>query len=142
MGRPADWSPLNLNSDPIPGDPDVVSAAGHDYVEIANAIKRAADNILTVTADDASISEAVDAFRDDAIEVSHRIRRAYERYHGVGEAMLAYAAPLRSAQATSIDALNDAVAAEGAGGSPQRRGRHYNWASPDPATPPANLPSV
>ncbi|WP_137845690.1 hypothetical protein [Microbacterium sp. 2FI] len=140
MTRPVDWSPVNRAHDPIPGDPDRVSATGRLYVGTADAILRAAANIETALREGFGQSEAIDAIRDQAEDVARRIRRAEERYRGVGDAMMAYEPVLRDTQSRSVAALGAAIAAQSGRETAARMIDYYQGRIDDPATPPANLP--
>lgn len=109
MSRPTDWSPLLISSDPVPGDPTIVSAFATRYSDVADAIKLAATK-LNAIADhhDDEISKYVDTFRDKAKEVASDISRAHERYSGVAKAMRDYASPLERAQSMADAALTKA----------------------------------
>lgn len=139
MSRPADWSPVGYASDPVPGDPTTVSLVGRRYVGTADAIDRAAQNLLRALDDDFSRSEAVGAIRGQAEEVARRISMAEERYRGVGDAMVAYAQVLEKAQQDSAAALSDAASADSTGNTAQWWVSHYERKIANPATPPANL---
>ena len=142
MSRPTDWSPVGYSSDPVPGDPVRVQTIGRLYVGTADAIDRAASNISTALGDDFGRSQAVDAIREQAEEVARRIGMAEERYRGVGDAMIAYAPRLQTAQSDSATALQLAIDAAGAGARAAGMVDYYQDRIADPATPPANLPAL
>jgi len=104
MGRNSDWSPLERAYDPTPGDPTVVSNAASHYGRVAESIKDAKIAIEGVFAEDALQSQAIEALSGEALKVAERIGRAYDRYHGVAEALAGYVEPLTTAQ-TQADAL-------------------------------------
>ena len=83
MARPTDWTALNYGADPVPGDPAVVTSAGNNYVAMAETIKQTSQNLRTLLDDKATVSEAVDAFREIAEQVAGRIDRAEQRYQPV-----------------------------------------------------------
>lgn len=112
MSRPIDWSPLGRDSDPVPGDSAEVERAGKSYQEVADAISLAARRLREI-ADHADLrSEAVEELRGKCREVADDIERAHTRYRGVGDALVAYAQPLATAQSESLRALRDAETAQ------------------------------
>jgi len=108
VSRPTDWTPLNWYQDPVPGDPDVVAAAATRYGSVAESIQQAARDLVRVFEDEQLKGESFDALREIAAEVSGRIGRAHERYHGVSVALEGYVAPLRTAQSDSATVLSQA----------------------------------
>ncbi|WP_137845683.1 hypothetical protein [Microbacterium sp. 2FI] len=142
MSRPGNWSLVGYPSDPVPGDPSLVQTIGRLYVGTADSIDRAATNLTTALGDDFGRAKVLDAIRDQAEEVARRITMAEERYRGVGDAMIAYAAVLSQAQQDSADALADAEAAETTASSARWWVDHYQERFDDPATPPANVPNL
>lgn len=142
MSRPADWSPVGYPSDPVPGDPTRVQTIGRMYVGTADAIDRAASNLSTALRDDFGQAQVLDAIREQAEEVARRIGMAEERYRGVGDAMIAYAAVLSQAQQDSANALADAAGAESTASSARWWIDYYQDKIADPATPPANLATL
>jgi len=120
MSRPIDWSPLDLGSDPVPGDPDAVAAGGREYLEVAGAISRAASALRSMELD-GDVSLATDELITNAGEVAADIERARDRYREAGLALTEYAPRLSAAQDLSEQALTlarearaDAQAAEAA----------------------------
>lgn len=110
--RPTDWSPVDRSRDPVPGDPDVVEAAGKHYVEVAEAIELAARRLRELSHHDSMKGKAVDEVREKADDVAGDIERAHTRYAAVGKALKDYAGPLRTAQERADGALAKAVTAE------------------------------
>jgi hypothetical protein len=111
VSRPVDWTPLDLSSDPVPGDPPAVQEAGRHYQEVADAIESAARRLREIADHAAMQSLAVDAMRDRAHQVADDIERAHTRYRGVGDALVAYATPLLYAQDQADRARLDAILA-------------------------------
>ena len=141
MNRPADWSPLGLGADPVPGDPDRVDLIGRMYIGTADSIDRAATDLLTMLDERFGQAESIDAIRGEAEDVARRIRRAEDRYRGVGEAMVVYAPSLRTAQTDSAIALQRAIDAQSDAAQADRMVEYYEGRVNDPTTPPANLAS-
>lgn len=111
MSRPFSWFPL-ASSDPVPGDPVAVRAAGDRYVQVAATIDSTATRLRRLTEANGTVSEAVTAVGEKATKVADDISRAYDRYHGVGGALQDYAGALDGAQVESEAALRDAQAAQ------------------------------
>ncbi|PFG41282.1 hypothetical protein ATJ97_3830 [Georgenia soli] len=114
MSRPTDWSPLQQWEDPVPGDPDEVSAGAEAMARVAATISEAAENLRALGADDGMRSQAVEKFRARALEVAAEIELAQERYANTGTALAGYVEPLRAAQKLSVDALDEARTARAA----------------------------
>ena len=138
MARPTDWTALNYGADPVPGDPAVVTSAGNNYVAMAETIKQTSQNLRTLLDDKATVSEAVDAFREIAEQVAGRIDRAEQRYRGTGDALLVYAPELTSAQETSVTALTQAQTAVSSTESSGSEATAYERQLDDPALEPAD----
>lgn len=113
MSRPLSWYPL-ASSDPVPGDPSTVRTAGEDYQDVARAINAAADALTQIADVEGNVSYAINEIREKATEVAEDIRKAHQRYDGVGGALVTYASALDSAQVESAGALADAKAAQSA----------------------------
>ena len=124
MGRPVDWTPLDLGSDPVPGDPDRVYSGGQDYVAVAGAIGRAVQALRSMELD-GDRSDATDELITNAGDVADDIERAQERYRETGLALLAYAPRLASAQQTSLEALALADTAREEAADADRSRRYY-----------------
>ncbi len=108
MSRPVDWTPLDRDRDPVPGDYWQVETSGRRYREVADAIELAAKRLREIADANSMQGEAVEEFRSKALDVAKDIERAETRYRGVGDALVAYAPPLQNAQAQSADALQKA----------------------------------
>ncbi|WP_084102442.1 DUF308 domain-containing protein [Demequina sp. NBRC 110051] len=122
--RPYDWQPLAA-SDPIPGDPDIVEDGGTAYQATARAMTLAAEEISSVMTDTDGESGAVAALRERLAEIEETIDDASSRYQKAGDALVAYAESLRSAQKTSITALESAQAAQSTARSCRDNGNYY-----------------
>jgi hypothetical protein len=112
LQRAGDWHLLPTYGDPIPGDPDAVNARASNYTSIARAMRNA-QLALVAAFDDGGLSgDAIDALRDEALQVADRIGRAEERYQITADALADYVIPLRTARDDSWDLLTAAVAAQ------------------------------
>ncbi|GAA4287929.1 hypothetical protein [Georgenia daeguensis] len=143
MTRSYDWSVLGLSADPVPGEPGVVRDGGQQYVEVADAIGRAADRLRGLELG-VHISEAVDALAENATQIADKISQAQGRYRETGEALLDYAPILARAQEESELAWQSASTARAAeeeasaqrtyylslaeGADPEQRVRYENLA--------------
>lgn len=124
--RAGEWWRLGHPSDPIPGDVDALTVDAADYASIARSISNAKLALESAFEGDALSGEAIDALRDEALQVAERIGRAWERYDGVAEALSTYLTPLRTAIDDSGDLLVRATAAGSDLDNAQQR-RAYWW---------------
>ena len=106
--RPADWSPVGLDSDPTPGDPVLVLAGGQDYLEVAGSIDDAAGAMSRLDVA-GTVSHAVDALMETKEDTVSQIRRAHSRYQATGEALVDYARTLDRVQTETLHALERAL---------------------------------
>ncbi|MGF0117585.1 polymorphic toxin-type HINT domain-containing protein [Promicromonospora sp. Marseille-Q5078] len=114
--RPADWSPVGLDSDPTPGDPVLVLAGGQDYLEVAGSIDDAAGAMSRLDVA-GTVSQAVDALMETKEDTVSQIRRAHSRYRATGDALVDYAHTLERVQSETLAALERARAAKDAADS-------------------------
>jgi hypothetical protein len=133
--RPADWSALDLGSDPIPGDYDIVLSGGRDYLAVADAIKDAEKKLRSLDLGSAVVSQAVDALNETSGKVADNIGKAEARYRATGQALLTYAPALETAQQDSLDALTLANSARSAADSASNDKQHYLRLAMDEADP-------
>jgi hypothetical protein len=104
------WDVLNQSYDPVPGDPDSVHAQAANYGSIARAIQNAQTALESAFADGALTGGAIDALREEALQVADRIGRAHTRYQVVSDALADYVEPLRTARDDSWHLLTLATA--------------------------------
>lgn len=123
--RPADWSVLELSSDPVPGDPNVVQVGGRDYLDVADAIKDAERRLRTLDLGSAVVSKAIDALNETSEKVADNIGKAEARYRATGEALTRYAPALEAAQRDSLEALSLAHSARSAADTASSQQQHY-----------------
>jgi hypothetical protein len=115
MGRHHDWSPLNLSSDPVPGEPDEVWSAATRLQKTATAIQDAHDDIKNAASETRGLaddSEAIEAFQDVAEGVADKLIKALPRYEAAADALRTYYWELVEAQKLSLDALHAAEDAD------------------------------
>ena len=98
------WYPLAW-TDPVPGDPVAVRAAGQEYTAVAERIAQAAGDLRTLTAGITQTSQAVEQMQARAAETAERISTAHDRYQATGTALVDYADALDHAQGLARDAL-------------------------------------
>ncbi|TDC27139.1 hypothetical protein E1265_02345 [Streptomyces sp. 8K308] len=113
--RPRDWSPLTEDGqDPLPGDWELVREAADRYRQTAEFIQRARDLLREVTdSRDGWQSDAGDAFRETATEVSDDVFRAHGRYEAAADALAEYWPQLREVQDESLDLRRQARQTQG-----------------------------
>lgn len=115
MGRNYDWSPLNLSSDPVPGEPGDVWDAAVRLQNTAQAIQDAYDDIHGVAGETQSLaddSDAISSFQDVADDVADKLIKAQPRYETAASALKDYYWELVEAQSLSLEALHAAEDAE------------------------------
>lgn len=108
--RPTDWSALGYSSDPIPGDPSVVSAAAKRYRDIAETISRAHRSLQSISY--RSQGHTAQELRNRAEELAVEVNKAHSRCEDAANVLKEYAPCLRQAQRDSVAALNQASPAQ------------------------------
>jgi hypothetical protein len=124
------WDLLDQDSDPVPGDPERVSAAQRRYANTARTIHETADRLRTVSAADGLKGKYADKMQDKAKDVVNDLTKASGRYDAVAEAVGVYQPALQHARDESAAAVHDAEDAKASQTKAQ--------AMPDPS---ANRPS-
>lgn len=113
MNRPVDWTALDMSSDPVPGDPELVARAGRHYSDVTEALHQAATKLYRIADGQAHmVSEAVDAIRENATTVADDVTRVFDRYGETAQAVSGYAPELDDAQFESRRALIQARQAQ------------------------------
>lgn len=92
-----DWTPLELNHDPIPGDPEQVTHHADRWRSLADLIKAAADNLRRINAGP-NRSKAIDQAMTNALDLATRLDAVHPKYSQAGSALLVYAPRLAEAQ--------------------------------------------
>ncbi|MET7380129.1 hypothetical protein ABZT08_15155 [Streptomyces sp. NPDC005526] len=89
MRRPAvhEWSVLDEDGDPVPGDPDAVALLGQSLRDTADDIRREAGDVAALSAVESWKSKAADTFRETAKDALGPLRKAYHRYDKAASAM-------------------------------------------------------
>jgi hypothetical protein len=108
------WDLLDLDGDPVPGDPDRVKTAQERYAKIAKTIHDTADNLRKVTGTDGLKGQYADAIRDQATDVVNDLTKASGRYDAVATAVGVYLPALQHARDETAVAVHDAENANAA----------------------------
>ena len=129
-GRPTDWSSVDRDCDPTPGDPVVVRDGGQKYQTIAGALSRAAATLRRLNGGASSGSDSVVALLEDCDEIAEQLSTAQNRYQAAGDALVTYAYALDQIQATTLQALYTANRARESMAENNRLADQYaRWAS-------------
>ena len=108
--RPYDWSPLGLDTDPVPGNPEAVSAESRRLGQTAQEL-RSQITMLQKIADDTTLKgKYAGTLCAHAQQLSQDLDKVATRYETVADATSEWSGNLAEAQATSLTALR---AAEG-----------------------------
>ncbi|MBM0232304.1 RHS repeat protein [Micromonospora sp. STR1_7] len=121
MTRPGDaeWSVLQLDSDPVPGDPESFEEITRAYQELARTTQEAHDLLAGGGQIDVGQGKAMEAFRDLIGKLPPRLDRMAHSYSAAADAYLRYLPSLEEAQTMSLRALDQAQQASGDQGSAQ-----------------------
>ncbi|MFC4020555.1 putative T7SS-secreted protein [Micromonospora sp. GCM10011542] len=121
MARPGDaeWSVLQLDSDPVPGDPESFEEITRAYQELARTTQEAHDLLATGGQIDVGQGKAMEAFRDLIGKLPPRLDRMAHSYAAAADAYLRYLPSLEEAQTMSMRALDQARQASGDQGAAQ-----------------------
>jgi len=116
VARPDDWSALDLNADPTPGDPETVDGIV-DYMKLiqtaASDARAGIKEIMDGTGDEALIGRTGDWLRAEVdSKTSEFLNAVADAFETAAPAMATYAQKLRDVQATADDALTQAQALE------------------------------
>ncbi|MGW3295485.1 DUF6531 domain-containing protein [Streptomyces xiamenensis] len=115
MGRGSDWSPVGMDSDPTPGDPERVEELADKLLAFADDVAEAQDKLRNLMGDgllDSFVGETANAFGEQMEDVPPNLAKLHESHELAGEALAAYWPKLRQAQADADRALEDAVEAQ------------------------------
>ncbi|HYZ55268.1 MAG TPA: hypothetical protein VE733_17450 [Streptosporangiaceae bacterium] len=113
MGRPADWTPLGLDSDPVPGDPAAIGRESAYLASVATTISQeiaALQKIAAGGADGALKGQYATKIHSAASDLASKLGDVVGRYQKVSSALSQWAPDLEQAQAQSVTALDDAEA--------------------------------
>ncbi|MGC4876020.1 putative T7SS-secreted protein [Micromonospora sp. DT43] len=115
MTRPGDaeWSVLQLDSDPVPGDPESFEEITRAYQELARTTQEAHELLASGSQMDVGQGRAMDAFRDLIGKLPGRLDGMANSYAAAADAYLRYLPSLEEAQTMSLRALDQARQAAG-----------------------------
>ncbi|SFE18974.1 FoF1-type ATP synthase, membrane subunit b or b' [Actinacidiphila alni] len=108
--RHLDWSPLDLDSDPVHADLDVVSGAQTRYQHIADTIDDAITKLQRIvdTNSDSLAGQYVEGLKSEAGTVKDSLTKAAVRYHDVAEEIKKYQPDLEQGLTETAAARDDA----------------------------------
>ncbi|SBV30708.1 hypothetical protein GA0070620_6309 [Micromonospora krabiensis] len=109
----AEWSVLQLDSDPVPGDPESFGEITRAYQELSRTTREAHDLLASGGRIDVGQGRAMEAFRDLVGRLPGRLDRMAGSYSAAAEAYVRYLPSLEEAQAMSLRALEQARQAVG-----------------------------
>ncbi|MDT0319388.1 DUF6531 domain-containing protein [Streptomyces sp. DSM 44918] len=115
MARPADWSPVDMDSDPTPGDPEEVRTLADGLQTFADEVGEALGRVRGMAEDRAVMDWAglsAEAFRSEFDGVPGNLEKLRTSYDMAAQALQAYWPKLETAQGMADRALDRAVAAQ------------------------------
>jgi hypothetical protein len=112
MGRPAgyQWEPLGLDTDPVPGDPAVVSQDSSHLSSVASEIEGQVAALRRIAGSSENIGQTADKIRSAASEIVGELAEVATRYQKVAAALAGWGPELEQAQNWSLQALDEAEA--------------------------------
>lgn len=111
--RPSDWSPLDHDSDPVPGDPGEIEQEAQHYRNVANDISNQVDRLRRLAnPDEALQGDYTKSLQDACDELAGHMERAHGRFETVGNELSRLHPELETAQTKSKTALASAAAAQ------------------------------
>ncbi len=111
MSRPTDWSALDLDKDPVPGDPYDVKALAKTLHDFADDVGTALRSIRGLAGDSALldwVGLSGDAFRQQYGDLPKDLDKLESSYRMAGTALATYWPQLEHAQSQADKALSDA----------------------------------
>ncbi|GAA3877132.1 hypothetical protein GCM10022227_38690 [Streptomyces sedi] len=115
MARPSDWSPVDMDRDPTPGDPDEVRELAEELGEFADDVGEALGKIRGMAGERAMLDWAglsADAFRREFDGVPDNLTKLEDSYSLCSQALHTYWPKLQTAQGMADRALDRAVTAQ------------------------------
>ncbi|KAB8164687.1 hypothetical protein FH609_018495 [Streptomyces sp. 3MP-14] len=125
MARPSDWSPVDMDRDPTPGDPDEVRDLADDLQEFADDVGEALGKIRGLASERAVLDWAglsADAFRSEFEGVPDNLTKLEDSYALCAQALHTYWPKLQTAQGMAdraVSAQADLASAQSALGDAQ-----------------------
>ncbi len=110
MGRPPgyQWKPLGLDADPVPGDPEAVSAEAAHLASVARTVTGQIAALRSIASDATETGQHADTIRTAALALAGSLQAVATRYATVSSALAGWAPELEQAQALSVRALDEA----------------------------------
>ncbi|WP_147472666.1 DUF6531 domain-containing protein [Streptomyces triticirhizae] len=115
MARPSDWSPVDMDRDPTPGDPDEVRELADDLQEFADDVGEALGRIRSMASERAILDWAglsADTFRAEFEGVPDNLTKLEDSYSLCSQALQTYWPKLQTAQGMADRALDRAISAQ------------------------------
>lgn len=110
MARPAgyQWEPLGWDTDPVPGDPEVISAEAAHLSSVATQITGQVAALQKIAADGVQIGQTPGVLRSSASSLGSQLTEVVGRYQQVAAALRGWVPELEQAQRMSVQALDQA----------------------------------
>jgi hypothetical protein len=105
VGRPYDWSPLGLDSDPVPGEPATVAAESRRLGQTVGELRAQIAMLQKIGGDATLKGQYASTLRAHAQQLSQDLGKVVVRYEKVAAATGEWSGQLAEAQATSLTAL-------------------------------------
>lgn len=108
MTRPSDWSPLDLDSDPVPGDPERISQEAAHLSRVATTITSqiAALRKISEGGPDGTLTgQYAETIRSSATGLAEQLSKVVGRYQKAAQALSQWVPELDYAQSESVQAL-------------------------------------
>ncbi|MFR9727449.1 putative T7SS-secreted protein [Streptomyces sp. MS19] len=115
MGRASDWSPVGMDSDPTPGDPEEVRELADELQTFSDDVAEALGKVRGLASDRAVQDWAglsAEAFRDEFDGVPGNLEKLRDSYDLCAQALQTYWPKLQTAQGQADRALDRAIAAQ------------------------------
>lgn len=106
--RPYDWSPLGLDADPVPGNPEAVSAESRRLGQTARELRSQITMLRKIASDTTLKGKYAGTLRAHAQQLSQDLDKVATRYETVADATGEWSENLAEAQAASLTALRAA----------------------------------
>jgi hypothetical protein len=110
MGRPvgAQWQPLGLDSDPIPGDPGQISQEAQHLAAVAEQITSEVAMLRSIGTSGEEVGKHAEKLRSSASSLADQLDKVVGRYQKVSSALSNWIPELEQAQSMSLQALDQA----------------------------------
>ncbi|GAB2913756.1 DUF6531 domain-containing protein [Streptomyces mayteni] len=115
MTRPSDWSPVDMDSDPTPGNPDEVRELADELQTFADDVGEALGQVRGMSEDRAVLDWAglsAEAFRSEFDGVPPNLQKLQTSYDMAAQALQTYWPKLETAQGMADRALDRAITAQ------------------------------